>query len=119
MPIIHKYAGRSGFYVKTAFKRKIVTYQLTSAGEEYVKHRKYRDGQEISTKELLWMQKKGYVYTRGSGPGELPRESSPKGMSTFAKDTHRQQKKKGCSGCFLTLLALFTLSGALTIIVMV
>lgn len=97
MPILHKYKDRTGFYIRTTFaekntpkgQRRIVTYRVTTAGEEYLQHpgclrRPRGEGSEISYDELKLMQRRGYLTTEGTGPGLI--ESPP------------TKEKRGC-GC--------------------
>jgi hypothetical protein len=108
MPRLHAYKDRPGFYIRTSFadkdslkgKNRIVTYQVTAAGEKYLKNpglfkRALRDGSEISHKELRWMQDRGYLTTGGTGAGLIEEAT--------------QVKKRGCGcpcvGVFLLLPA--------------
>jgi len=71
MPKIHQYVDGRGHYIKSAFKGVITTYQVSPDGEAYLSKLRIRDGNSIDVEKLLWMQKKGYIYTEGSGPGEI------------------------------------------------
>jgi hypothetical protein len=104
MPKIHKYKDSSGFYIRATFvgkdtpkgKENIVTFHVTPAGEYYLKHpgcfrRPRGDGSEISRDELIWMYQRGYLTTKGTGPGLI--EVLPK----------NKKEKRGC-GCGCPLL---------------
>ncbi len=106
MPKLHKYKNGSGYYIKATFpgkdlpkgKRIIVTYRVTPAGEEYLKHqgclrRRLDDGSEISYEQLRSMYRRGYLTTDGTGAGLI--EHIPK----------KKKRQSGCS-CLGALLAL-------------
>ena len=71
MPKLHEYISGRGFYIKSAFGGSIVTYQLSSTGNQYLRSRGYRDGSNISPRELQDLIKRGYAYTGGAGPGDI------------------------------------------------
>jgi hypothetical protein len=87
MPIIHRYVESNGYYIKSSFKGTIVTYQVTKEGEDYLQSHELDDGDEISAQALLWMQKQGYIYTGGSGPGQIEPSEPIAGNRKITEDT--------------------------------
>ncbi|HRQ37930.1 MAG TPA: hypothetical protein PLD25_08450 [Chloroflexota bacterium] len=93
MPKVHQRVDGSGHYIKSSFEGVIVTYQVTPQGEQHLKKKRIGEGTTITTDELLWMQKKGYIYTGGSGPGAIE-----PGTPLF-KAKPKKKRRKNKSGC--------------------
>ena len=93
MPKVHQRVDGSGHYIKSSFEGVIVTYQVTAKGEKYLRKKRFGEGTTITKYELLWMQKKGFVYTGGSGPGTIDPDR-PRG-----KVRYKGKRKKNKSGC--------------------
>ncbi len=75
MPRFHRYAKKSGGYVRAKHGRAMVTYQVTPAGEAELKRRGVRDKKDFSPEVLRQLVVQGLAYTNGSGPGKV--DSSP------------------------------------------
>lgn len=71
MPKINQYKDGRGYYIRSKFDDVMVTYQVSPKGEEYLRKKRLGAGSVIKVNDLIWMQKKGYVYTHGSGPSEV------------------------------------------------
>ena len=93
MPKINKYKNKSGYYIRSAFEGFIVTYQITTTGEQFLKNRGIDAGDIITTDDLLWMKERGYITTGGSGPGEID-PGTP-----LRKARRRRKRKKNEPGC--------------------
>ncbi len=119
MPVIHQYVNKKGFYVKSAFEGNITTYQVSGSGEEYMRSRGYHEGTSVSVEELMWMKRKGYIYSGGSGPGAIdseqfylpspPRKKTTTYYKTKPKPKRKRKKSKQnacCCGLVLPVMAL-------------
>ncbi len=90
MPKVHQYVDGRGFYIKSAIKGRIITYQVSPKGVQYFKQRGYKNGSNLSLKELQKLIKRGYVFSGGSGPGiieEKPLETIHQKQKTSTRDT--------------------------------
>lgn len=69
MPIVHKYRGKQGYYIKTRQGNRMVTYQLTEAAVRRLGSAGVGDGDRIDPGTLHHLVVNGSAYTHKSGPG--------------------------------------------------
>jgi hypothetical protein len=99
MPVIHRYTDGRGHYIKTSFAKTMVTYQVTADGEHYLKRRGKRDGSRLSRPELQEMLRKGYIYTHGTGPGDVEPLLSFRRGGKGQRRVHRKKTRGSQTGC--------------------
>jgi hypothetical protein len=105
MPTLRRYVDGRGYYVKTVVKRQPVTFQLTKEGGNYlVSVLQLADQDIFSVAELDFLIKRGWAYTKRSGPGDPIPTTKPK---TRRRERSRQtEAETGCGGC-ATIIAIF------------
>lgn len=101
MPVIHRYTDNSGYYIKSAFDRNIVTYQVTREGADFLKRQGIGEGSRISVDDLLWLQQVGYVYSGGSGPGEIE-----PGYASYGRRKGSKKAQQSSCCCAVVTMAL-------------
>lgn len=92
MPVVHGYVNQAGHYIKANQGGSMVTYQVTSDGEKYLRKRGKGDGSRVSPREVKKMRRRGWIYTRESGPGDVDPWGARRGSSG-----------SGCCCCAVTL----------------
>lgn len=120
MAKLHRYVDGRGYYLKSAFEGMMVTYQITPAGENYLRKERLGEGATISVDQLLHMKREGYLMTGGSGPGVVeptipivtthspkPRWSSPKVRSSGQPTRSARKRSGGC--CCLSVLVMIVI----------
>jgi hypothetical protein len=104
MPTINKYKNKPGFYIKSVHDRKITTYQVTDVGGSFLISKGYGHKDEISVEFLMHMKRKGYVFTQGSGAGDidlifLGGSSRNSNRHKRYRKSNRQKSSEELAGC--------------------
>lgn len=100
MPVLHKYAQKTGYYVLTSINKKMVTFQLTPRGEERLLSSGIRDKNTFHRGLLLDLYRCGEAYTYGTGPGEEISRIDPRQIVIeFPTDPDPESLFPTCSGC--------------------
>ncbi len=113
MPVVHKYKNKNGFYIKSSTNGKIITYQVTTHGCDYLTSNGYGDNYEISINNLMRLKNSGYIYTKGSGPGDidtLPRNNAQNNQfnsNLNKKQPNFSEENNDFAGCGIGCLAIF------------
>lgn len=117
MPVVHQYVDGRGYYIKSRIEGHIVTYQVTQNGAKFLqKEGRAYENARLSLDDLIWMQRKGYVYTHGSGPGEIGPLVRFIGGRKRAKRKRRRRsggKQQGCCCCSSVVLYVMMFSTAI------
>ena len=71
MPVLHEYTDKAGYYVLTSIRGSIVTYQLTTAGQEKLVGAGIETHKTFERALLLDLIRSGDAFTGGSGPGAI------------------------------------------------
>lgn len=100
MPVLHKYRDRDGYYVLTSINKNMVTFQLTSKGQERVLSSGIRDKETFNRGLLLDLYRSGDAYTHGMGPGEEISKADPRQLEfDFRNDPDPESLFPTCASC--------------------
>jgi hypothetical protein len=93
MPKVRQYKDGKGYYIRSSFEGFITTYQVTPEGVRYFVKKGIGEGSILSVNDLLWMKSRGYLFTGGTGPGEID-----PGIPLY-RAKPKKKRGKGQSGC--------------------
>ena len=100
MPVLHKYTGKSGYYVLTSIQGSIITFQLTSDGEGKLKDAGIQPDQTFARALLLDLIRSGDAYTYGTGPGTIyPERDILQLRFDFVDDPEPESMFPSCHDC--------------------
>ena len=100
MPVLRKYKGENRHYVLTSIKGSIITFQLTTGGEERLRTANILPGQTFGRALLLDLYRSGDAYTHGTGPGEEVAKTDPRQLVIdFKNDPEPETLFPTCANC--------------------
>ena len=99
MPVLYKYKDRDGYYVLTSISGNIITFQLTTDGEEKLMESDLRDGDRFRRAVLFELYSSGDAYTQGTGPGEIEEGLKNQLAFDFEDDPEPEEIFPACSIC--------------------
>jgi hypothetical protein len=100
MPVLHNYKDRNDYYVLTSINGKIITFQLTQAGNERLKLAGIQPGEAFGRAILLDLYRSGDAFTHGTGPGEEISKTDPRQLELdFKNDPDPESLFPGCASC--------------------
>ena len=99
MPRLHKYRDRNAYYVLTAIRGAVVTFQLTADGEKKLAAARIGPGEQFPRALLLDLYRTGDAFTGGSGAATLPLDSAGQLEMDFANDPDPETAFPACDVC--------------------
>lgn len=100
MPVLHKYTGKSGYYVLTSIQGNIITFQITNEGQERLKDAGIQPDQTFARALLLDLIRSGDAFTHGTGPGTIDSERDNLQLQfDFVDDPEPESMFPSCQNC--------------------
>ena len=100
MPVLHKYIGKSGYYVLTSIKGSIITFQLTSDGQKKLIESGIEPDQRFGRALLLDLIRSANAYTQGTGPSTIDSEKNKLQLQfDFPDDPEPESMFPSCYDC--------------------
>jgi len=99
MPRLHKYRDRNACYVLTAIRGAVVTYQLTTEGEQKLAAARIGPGEKFPRALLLDLYRTGDAFTGGSGAATLALDSAGQLELDFPNDPDPETAFPACDIC--------------------
>jgi cold shock CspA family protein len=102
MPVVHKYKGGSGIYLRSRIDGAFVTFQIKPEAQQFFAERKIGNGDRVSWKLIKPLWERGLVYTGQGGvdykPAELDASDAPSldssdkdALDKFLKETEANE----------------------------
>lgn len=67
MPVVHRYADYSGFYLRSRIDKAYVTFQVTPAAEKFLDSQGYGDEDSVSWRLIKPLWENGHVFSGNGG----------------------------------------------------
>ena len=99
MPILHRYQDKSGYFVRTAIHKIIVTFQLTAYGAQRLLEAGVKAENKFRRAQLYELYRSGDAYTHGSGPGKIESFSVEQLDLDFSNDPEPETIFPKCASC--------------------
>jgi len=100
MPVLHKYKDRNNYYILTAIKGNIITFQLAGDGYTKLIDAGIKPDEPFGRALLLDLVRSGDAYTQGTGPGIIDSDHDHRQLQfDFPEDPEPESMIPSCSNC--------------------